>query len=153
MKKKKTGLFIILGLIFVIAFSALISNLTAEEEAFNNITYSEYKKLYKSDDLEFVYVGRPGCGACQITEPILEDSQEETDVVWNYLNTDTMSQSDFADIASTAEEFTGEWGTPTMLAIKDGKVLNSISGYRDKDVVIDFIQTSKKGEKWEETTE
>jgi thioredoxin 1 len=154
MKKKKTGIYIVLGLILIIGLSALISNLTTKEEkeVLNAITYSEYKDFYKSNDLEFVYVGRPGCGYCQMTRPFLEELQDEEKMVWNYLNTDTMTQSDFDDIAKTADAFAGEWGTPTLLAIKDGKVLNSIAGYREKDVLKSFIESSKEGKEWKEET-
>lgn len=144
--KKNIGLYYVIGILLIIGFSVIISNITAPDVVkFNDITYSEYEEIIGSTDLEFVYVGRTDCSYCQKITPLLGQLQSEENVVFNYLNTDTMGELDFEDIKSTAKVFEGEWGTPTILAIKDGKVLNTISGYKEKEELRTFVQVSKEG--------
>lgn len=159
MKKKKshTSLYIIIGLVVVIIASILVGNSTAkkaDDTSFSDlksVTYTQYKELFKSTTLQFIFVGRPGCGYCQMTEPLVAELQKEEGVVFNYLNTDTMTQADFDDIANTAEVFKGQWGTPTMLAVKDNKVINVVEGYREKSVLKTFIEDSKEGKAFVES--
>jgi predicted bacteriocin transport accessory protein len=146
--KNKTGLYVVIGLVVIIIFSALVSNLTGKEEVvaetqFNNVSYAEYKALFEGDTLEFVYVGRAGCGYCQATVPLLVQIQEEENIVFNYLDTDTMTETDFGDISNTAEVFAGEWGTPTMLAIYNGEVVEVVSGYTEIENLRTFVENSK----------
>ena len=146
MKKNKTGLFIALGLAFIIGFSILISSLTGKEAVkFNNITYNEYAKYWGKEDggLVFVYVGRPGCSYCVAIKPLLGQIQTEENIVFNYLNTDTMSQANFTDLATTSKTFEGEWGTPTLLAIINGKEHSNIAGYREIDDLRAFVKDAK----------
>lgn len=135
-KKKNVGLYYLVGLILIIALSAIISNTLpkAEEVEFNNVSYTEYKELLNSSELEFIYVGHESCGYCQMTVPVLGELQEEYSITFNYLDTDTMTSDDYVDISNTAEVFAGEWGTPTLLAIKDGTVLGTVSGFDEAKI-------------------
>lgn len=146
MKKNKTSLFIVLGLIFIIGFSMLISNLTGKEEvSFKNINYREYSEFFGENKkgLVFVYVGRPGCSFCVQIQPLLGKLQTEENIVFNYLNTDTMTNEDFENIASTSKAFEGEWGTPTLVAIVDGKEHSNVGGFREIDDLREFVKTAK----------
>ncbi len=147
-KSNKTWLYLVIGLVIVIGFSALVSNITGPEEEeevkFNDVSYSEYKELFNSEDLEFVYVGREGCSYFKSTVPLLGQLQEEEKIEFNYLNTDTMTQENFTDIATTAKAFEGEWGTPTLLAILDGKAIDYVSGYKEIADLREFVQNAKE---------
>ena len=150
-KKNRSGLYILFGIIFIISFSIFVSSFYSSVE-FNNIKYSEYKELYNENDLAFVYVGKEDCGYCKATVPYLGELQEELNITFNYLDTATMTNDNFDNIATTSEAFEGEWGTPTLLAIKDGKVLNYLAGYREKDIIKAFIEASLQGEEYVEVS-
>ena len=146
MKKNKTSLFIVLGLLFIIGFSVLVSNITGKEEVkFNNISYEEYHNYFGEGKtgLKFVYVGRPGCTYCVQIQPLLGQLQTEENIVFNYLNTDTMTPEDFTKLATTSKAFEGEWGTPTLLAIIDGKEHSNVGGYREIEALRTFVKTAK----------
>lgn len=146
MKKNKTGLFIVLGLLFIIGFSILISSLTGKDEIkFNNITYKEYSEFFGENkkDLVFVYVGNPNCGYCQQIQPLLGQLQTEENIVFNYLNTDTMTKEDFENVSTTSKAFEGDWGTPTLVAILNGKEHSNVGGYREIDALREFVKTAK----------
>lgn len=144
-KKNNTGLFFIIGFAVIIAFSVLISNLAPKDEeeevVFNKVTYAQYKTLLVGEDLEFVYVGNAGCGYCKMVVPLLGQLQTQYAIVFNYLDTYTMSSDDFVDIQTTAEVFAGgKWGTPTLLAIKNAEVISTVSGYRELDALKEFVE-------------
>ena len=150
-KKNKTGLFAIIGLVLIIGFSALVSNLTAPEETdpvnleFKTITYTEYEALFNKDNegLVFVYVGRPGCSYCQKIKPLLKTLEEEEGIEFNYLNTDTMTEENFNAISTTSKAFEAEWGTPTLLAILNGENVSYVDGYREIEVLRSFVTEAK----------
>lgn len=147
--KNKTGLFAVIGLVFIIGFSALISNLTAPEEAkeieFKKVSYTEYEDLFdeKSKDVSFVYVGRPGCSFCVKIQPLLKTVEEEEGIIFNYLNTDTMNEDDFNSLTNTSEAFQSEWGTPTLVAIVEGKAFSYLDGYREIEDIREFVKNAK----------
>lgn len=154
--ENKTGLFVVLGLVFIIGFSMLISNLTGTNTTgtndvnqgsieFKSVTYAEYEKLFGETNkgLVFVYVGRPACSYCQKIQPLLKQLETEESIVFNYLNTDNMSQEEFGKISSTSPAFAGEWGTPTLLAIIDGKEHSNVNGYREIAELRTFVKTAK----------
>lgn len=111
------------------------------EAAFNKISYSKYKELLTSEQLEIIYVGRPGCGYCQAIIPTLVLIQNNYPIVFNYLNTETMTSEDYADISTTASVFSGKWGTPTLLAIKNGQVVASKPEYAEYSEIEQFIKS------------
>lgn len=148
-KKNNTGLYFGLALVGIILFSALVSNLTSKESKevkFNSISYSQYEELFESEGLSFVYVGSEGCTYCQMIKPILGELQEEENIKFNYLSTDTMSNSDFEAISSSHEIFAGKWGTPTLLAFYDGEVVGTVDGYREKPELQEFVSEARKYE-------
>ena len=144
-KKNKGIIYLVLGFVFILGFSILISNLSPKGQELNDITYSQYKDILEKEGLHFVYLGTPHCGFCEAIEPILKRLQEEENIVFNYLNISTKTDSEYGDIESTADFFREPWGTPTLLAINDKEVINVVSGYREIDDLRDFIKESKGG--------
>ncbi len=150
--KNKTGLFAILGLVFIIGFSVLISNLTAPEIAesenieFKKVTFTEYEALFNEENkgLVFVYVGSPSCGYCVKIQPLLKTLEKEQQIVFNYLNITEMTQEEMGKLPSTSKTFEGQWGTPTLLAIVNGKEISNVSGYREIDELRTFVTDAKK---------
>ena len=151
-KKNKAGVSVVLGLIFIIGFSILISNLTTPEGStisgetnFKNISYKEYEALFEEDQkgLVFVYVGNPTCGYCQKIEPLLGALEIEESIQFNYLNTATMSPDDFNNISKTSKAFEGEWGTPTLVAIINGEEHSNVNGYREINELREFVKAAK----------
>ena len=130
--------------IFLLFF--LVISVKAETNSFNDINYNEYKNLISSEEIEFVYFGSPTCGYCEMIEPVLKDVQKELNFQFNYLNVNEMKEEDFGDLPKTYGLFQNPWGTPTLLAIKDGQIFNYSSGYKEKAEVLEFINESNEKE-------
>lgn len=152
-KKNKTSLFVILGIVAVIGFATLIGHVTAPEDAkevnFKDIAYSEYEKLFDENvkGLTFIYLGNERCDFCVEIVPLLGKLQEEEEIDFHYLDTYTMVEEDFESLSKTATAFQGDWGTPTLVAIVDGKEHSFVGGLKPLDELREFVKEAKEAVK------
>ena len=108
------------------------------------IGINEYTTLLNGDTASIVYVARPTCYYCQQQEPIVKDIVGEYDLVFHYLNTDELSSDDMKVLYKSDVELFGEngdqFGTPTTLVVKKGKVIDSVVGLTQKDSFLSFLK-------------
>ena len=72
--------------------------------------------------------------------PIVEEVAKEKKIPIYYIDTDTLSSEEFDELGSTNNYLKkNKWGTPTTLFMLGDRVLESISGYVDKDEFLKFI--------------
>ena len=119
-------------------------DVVAEKEVeFEEISMVEFTTLLNADTNSFVYLARPGCGYCEQQQPILKDLVSKYGFTVFYLNTDNLSDNDFLTIFALDTNIFGEdgskFGTPTMLIVKDGKIVDSIIGLTQSDSLEDFL--------------
>ena len=150
---KKTD-FILIGVVLVIVVVAIFSSrgTIAEEEiefpleltgkvGLNQISYDEYKKMVDNGDAFIVIIERAGCTYCQQYMPIVEEVTKEKKVAINYIDTDTLSEEEFNELSTTNKYLKkNNWGTPTTLFMFGDRIVDSISGYVDKDAVLSFLK-------------
>lgn len=114
----------------------------AEYSAEKNITFvdfDEYSELISSNKLFVVTIGQTTCTHCIAMKPVLNEVAGNNGITIYYLNITKLSNEEtnkFYDSLDAIEynddEYLadGSFGTPLTLIIKDGKVLNYISGER-----------------------
>jgi len=92
-----------------------------------------------------------GCGFCQQQEPIVKELILEYDLVVHYLNTDNLSASDMTKLFALDTKLFGEdgddFGTPTTLIVKGGKIVDALVGYTAKAPFVDFLTKNNLIEK------
>ena len=112
------------------------------------IGMTEFTTLLNGEDAEIIYLARPGCTYCQKQEPIVKQIIAEHDVVFHYLNTDNLTQDQFNTIIDLDEDESlfGEdgknFGTPTVLIVKEGKIVDAQVGYTEKAQFEKFLQNN-----------
>ncbi len=111
-----------------------------EQKEHKAINIDEYLSLKKGSDLAIIYIARPTCSYCVKQGPILKNVAYLYNLEVNYLNTDELSQDGFNKLAQSDEYFQGRWGTPTILLVKDDKVIAKANGYRSKDALVTFFK-------------
>ena len=72
--------------------------------------------------------------------PLVEETAKELAIPVYYINTDNLSQDEFTSLNNSNSYLKrNQWGTPTTLLLSGNKVIDSISGYVEKEKFIEFI--------------
>lgn len=103
------------------------------------IDYSTFEKLYNSDKTFTIMVTQSTCGYCEKFIPVINEYAGKHNIPIYVLEIDTMGKDDANKAISSISYFSehSDWGTPTTLAIKDKKVVASLSGYTDSTSELD----------------
>lgn len=154
MSKEKVQGIIIVILLLIIAFGGSYfasevkkcgDTTETKEVELTSISYEEYKELKKKDELSIIYIARPGCSFCQQQEPIMKQLANSYDLKVNYLNTDNMSSDEVEELIASYDVFDGgeNFGTPTILLVKNKKIVDSVIGFKEKDSLLSFFKEHK----------
>lgn len=109
----------------------------------NKVSCSQYQDLIKSEEKSIVLIARPSCGYCTKFIPILEEVVEEYGIVINYFDTDALSKEEVSSFYTSSTLFENNFGTPTLLIIKDNHIINYKGGYMDKNATVKWLKKVK----------
>lgn len=103
---------------------------------FTNVTADTLEEAISSETAKLVYVGRSTCGYCVQFLPVLQQAQEDYDYETLYLDITTVTTTEQQDkilAFDNDEKFLEEnfGGTPMVLLMKDGKLVDGWIGYAD----------------------
>ena len=131
----------------------VMSNLQAESEAVTDdqkgefgaeIDVGDYLNLLNTEgEASLVWVARPTCGYCQLTTPVVQKLIKDYSIYISYLNTDNFQGDDTTNFVGSDERFSEGFGTPMLLLVGDGKILDMIDGATDTAHFVDFLKTYK----------
>ena len=108
------------------------------------INVNQYLELYNQEGkYSVVYVARPTCGYCKIVTPVIQKIIKEYSIYMSYLNTDDFSEDDMGNFVKSDDLFSEGFGTPMLLIVGDGKILDSIDGATDTAHFIEFLKKYK----------
>ena len=109
----------------------------------NYIDYEEYDKLLKSDEKNIIVVGQSTCGYCVQAKLILNEIAEEKDITINYLNVSYMTEEEGEKFEKSLEYFEGSWGTPVMMVVQDGEMIDIVEQLVTKGEYIEFLEENE----------
>ena len=110
-----------------------------EQKDFNDIDIDEYLDLYDGSEDSIVLFSRPTCGYCQIAEPILHHIAYQYKLTINHVNTDEMSSDDETKLVESDEYFSDGFGTPLLVVVSNGEIVDMVSGLVDTDSYVSFF--------------
>lgn len=112
----------------------------------NYIDYNNYKNLIKSKEPQVIVLAASTCHYCLSEHPILEKISTEKKLKINYMYLDENfgtkdDEKNYTEFKKSLSWFSenSNWGTPTTLIVKDGKVVNALSGYHSYEDVTKFF--------------
>lgn len=112
-------------------------------ELLQEIGMTEFTTLLNEEEPSIIYIARPGCGYCQQQEPIVEETVEEYGLTVHYLNTDNLTETEMYSLFAVDKELFGEegkdFGTPTTLVVKSGKIVDSVVGLTSKEGLVELF--------------
>lgn len=112
----------------------------SERTSPHEISIGEYLELYKESGKKLVLISRPTCQYCQIATPIIENIIYEYKVDINYLNTDELGDDGNSELVSSDDYFSEGYGTPLLLVVGDGAIVDKVEGLTSKSQYINFFK-------------
>lgn len=130
-----------------VVFEFLQENNVISEDAeldLNYIDYETYEKLLASKDKEVIVVGQTTCGYCVQAKVILNDVASEHEVEINYIDIAKLDEEDREKFLNSLDYFQeDEWGTPIMMIVQDGEVVDMIEQLATEDEYVEFLQENE----------
>ena len=104
----------------------------------DSVTELDFEEIVGSEDLTIIDFSATWCMPCRLLAPILEEvADTRTDV--NFYNLDI---DDNEDIAKRYRIFS----VPTLLAFKQGKMIDSLVGLNSFDEILEFVERCDEAE-------
>ena len=111
-----------------------------ETKELEKITFDEFKKAMKKDEITIVMLATDSCSWCNYQKPVLKHVLYKYDnVVVKYLDASTLT-SDDEDFLATLDEELEEIGTPTFIAVKNNKAVLVNSGAMDENGLVNMFK-------------
>lgn len=121
------------------------STTTADDSSYTSLNFVDFDTLKSSiqSGTKAIYVlGQTTCGYCSAYKPIINEVAQENNVTFNYININTITENQYNEL-STLIDYLGnnsDWGTPLTLVVENGKTIDTINGYTEKDEVVSFLK-------------
>ena len=110
-----------------------------EQKDFNDIDVDDYLDLYEGSKNSVVLFASPTCGYCQIAEPILHHIAYQYNLTINHVDVSELS-SDESEKLTDSNEYFSQLGTPALLVVANGEIVDSVNGLVDTDSYVDFFK-------------
>ena len=113
----------------------------AGEVGFTEMSYSEYAEKLNVAEPFVVVIKRDGCGYCEMYDPIVSEVANEYSLPIRYINMSNLTEEEYNNLGKSNSYLRKEnWGTPTTLFMYGEHVVDSISGYVEKDTRVEFVK-------------
>ncbi len=134
-----------------------LGNIDDENKAYKVAEdFNAYKKLVKSDKTIMTVFGRNTCFYCNKFKPVYNALAEKYNVDIYYFDSDSYDVNEYnkiinmdltvpAKCSSEGKEFklSDPFGTPLTIFTQKGKIVDCISGYVNRDSLIEKLKTNK----------
>lgn len=98
-----------------------------------NITKSNFEtEVMNSDKPVLIDFWAPWCGPCRMLSPTISEIAEEHGDKVKVCKVNVDEQGELAS-------FFGVMSIPTLVVIKEGKIVNSVTGVRPKDQIVNMF--------------
>lgn len=103
-----------------------------------NISYDELNTKMTNNETFVLYIGSSECSHCAIVKPLLDKVVKKYDLEVYYINMANVTNDQY----NAVKEKTNLQGTPTILAVKNGKskTTNRLVGETDEEGIINFFK-------------
>ncbi len=110
-----------------------------ERAPYTEITMATYNEKMSAEGKSLILLARPTCSYCELAEPILQRIIKNYNVEILYLDTDKLSDEEFSSILNSDEVFS-DFGTPFLLLVENGEIIDVVDGVMDTAHYVDFLQ-------------
>lgn len=149
-KLNKKLIVLIVGVLFILLVAILgfklLFSFKKDKVAvnFENITFEEYNSLYKSKDLEYIYLYHDSCSKCYDYELNLDKLQSEYNIKIKKLDYSNFNDEELSSLKSSNSFLESGIDVPTIISIKEGKEVSSLDGIKDYSSLKNFVNVSNE---------
>jgi len=137
------AIFTLVCIVLIVLFIKLIKDKQQNTKVeFKEVTLNEYLDLYKSEELQFIYLTNNTCMDCADYESTISKIQAEYKLSIKLFDITNLTENNLEKIKSSNSAFTNDIDIPIILAIKGGKEINYIRGVKEYSVLKKFIENS-----------
>lgn len=113
---------------------------TAETKKVDEITFAEFKEAMKKDEVTIVMLATDSCYWCVNQKPVLEHVLYKYDnVVVKYIDASSLTNDD-TEFLATLDEQLEQIGTPTFIAVKNGKAIYVKASAMDENGLVSMFK-------------
>lgn len=140
MKKFLSKYGVVVGVVLALGLFIVLSVLIKEEpikEMSSNM--EEWLADTASDEYVVTVIAQTTCSHCINFKPVMQKANNEYEFKLYWLEADELTNNDYNTLTGTydLDEYSG---TPYTFITKNGEVLDHLSGERDYDTLIEFLE-------------
>ena len=140
MKKFLSKYGVVVGVVLALIIFLVLSVLIKEEpikEMISNM--EEWLPDTASDEYVVTVIAQTTCGHCINFKPVMQKANNEYEFKLYWLEADELTNNDYNTLTGTydLEDYSGP---PYRFITKNGEVLDHLSGERDYDTLIEFLE-------------
>lgn len=137
MNEKKKIVVLLSIIVFIIVF-VVVGSIMENNKSRKYL--NQFYSAFNGSEVKLVLIGRDGCSWCQLYKPTLDFMKDYYEFDYIYIDTNELTNSVFNDLLSDINVDQDDFGTPLTFVVKEGQVIDSISGYVDENELFDFLK-------------
>lgn len=115
---------------------------SADETKLSKITCKQYNNIIKGKKQKIVLLGKPTCSYSNKMTKVFEKIESKYDINIQYLDLNTLSLDELSEFHKSSELFNiNDFGTPTLVVIKNGKIRFHAMGYFSEKEIVKWLKT------------
>lgn len=123
----------------IFLFVVLSFSFSGYKSYVKEIDYAKYTALLQANDIQLIYFSSDDCEGCEAQKPILENVASMYDLVFYQLSLNKLTDSELREFVSLLGEDITSVITPSLLLVKDGKLVAYETGFLDRDSLVSFL--------------
>ena len=157
MSKRLKTIWLIFMLVILIIISFMISEYKRKEDLkkyysidvldtskYNKITTDDLLELISKNELSLIYIGKNNCDSCFKENDVLSELIEEYKIKINYLSIVKITPYiQYEKLAKLEKDFENGISTPTLMLVKDNKIVMYKTGFTSKDDLVKELKDNK----------
>lgn len=116
----------LLGIIFAIIIGLMITIFILDKSS-------------NKDEYKLYFLGRDDCGYCKLFKPNIDSIKEKYNIDYEYININEITSEELSKYIELFKFDASKFGTPSIGITKNGKYLDSYSGYLGEQELYEFL--------------
>ena len=128
----------IVGIVLAVLFAIGIGIYAFDKNGGNK----QYSSTSSKNEYKIYYLGRAGCGYCQMFQPNIDSIKKNYNIDYEYIDIEKISSQELADYLKKFNVNSDEFGTPTIAIMKGDELISSHIGYLSEQALYNYLKSN-----------